>query len=985
MDSLSPDNILSRFKIRTKLLVAFVVLLGLWSVASMLVRDRLVDMRDEVDALVREHHPVELLANRLDAELDDIITTLSTYVSVRDDELKSAYHRSFNAAFETYADLARNPVVNASQTSKNELAEIRSRMDRLRLLGEELLRIASSDELTYPGLAYANRNLNPLNREILQLFEQVLLELKDDQFTEADRLKAIVNDMRYYWINVVSAVRGYLAYRSDRVLHDAALYLSAVRDSLRKVGDLGEPLPLDTEAAVKQITDTLEDFDAQWLVVQQIHGGDGWRADDQLIRTQIAPLYGEIEQLLTALQQKQNAEMDAVLGQVYSDSIGITHIANVFLLVGLLVSLAMAWGISHLVTMPLHRAARAMQGIASGNADLAQRLQAEGSDEVAVLARSFNTFIAKVQRTTEEEQALAQLLRVSLEHTELPVYLDQALALLIGTVTWLGLTPRGGIFITDDETGSTLNLMARHNFSVELQTLCAKVEFGHCLCGKAAVSGQIEFADCVDDRHDITFEGMWPHGHYNVPIKLGNEVLGVLVLYLPSGHPHSESEVSFLYKVAEVLSMGITLRQANAELVDAKHRAETANDQLTGITANIPGIIFQRRFSIDGSCTYPYVGPGTSTYLGESATHAEPDMVRLFADVHPADRQRLNDAWHQSEQNIQSITVEYRFVTEKTGTRWILCTAVPRSFADDHVLWDGLLIDITDRKNLETQLLQAQKLESVGQLAAGIAHEINTPTQFVQDNIHFLQEAFEDYRSALTVLRRLRSQIPADPATDALVAEVDQIIADRDIDYVDEEIPSAISQSLEGVHRIATIVGAMKEFSHPGTDNKQPVDVNAVIRNIVTVSRNEWKYVADLDVELAEHLLSPLGYRDKLGQVILNLIVNAAHAINDKVQQGQFDKGHIRIETSSYADGVEIRVQDDGPGVPEAIQRKIFDPFFTTKDVGKGTGQGLSISRSVVVDQHGGALELESTPGEGATFIIRLPACRGQDDDMIAA
>lgn len=982
---MSLDRILSRFKIRTKLLVAFVVLLGLWFVASMLVRDRLVDMHDEVDALVREHHPVELLANRLDAELDDIVTTLSTYVSIRDDALKATYEQRFRVAFEIYADLARNPVVNANKASRDELAEIKMRMDRLRLLGDELLRIASSDELTYPGLAYANENLNPINREVLQLFEQLLLELNDDALADVDQIRALINDMRYYWINVVSAVRGYLAYRSDRVLHDAVLYLSATRETLSKIEDFGDVLPLATAAGIEQLSVALDDFDTRWTVVQQIHGGDGWRADSQLIRTRIAPLYTEIEQLLATLQQAQNTAMDKVLSEVYADSIGITRIANVFLFFGLLVSLAMAWGISHLVTMPLHRAARAMQGIASGNTDLAQRLHAEGDNEVALLARSFNTFVTKVQRTTEEEQAQAQLLRVSLEHTELSAYLDKALNLLIGTVTWLGLMPRGGIFITDDETRSALNLVATHNLGPELRTLCAQVPFGHCLCGKAAESGQIEFADCIDDRHDITFDGMQAHGHYNVPIKLGSEVLGVLVLYLPSGHRKLDSEVNFLYKVAEVLSMGITLRQANAELVDAKHRAETANNHLSGITANIPGIIFQRRFSIDGSCTYPYVGPGTSVYLGDSATHAEPDMVRLFGDVHPADKQRLNEAWRQSERNIQSINVEYRFVTETTGTRWILCSAVPRSFADDHILWDGLLIDITDRKNLETQLLQAQKLESVGQLAAGIAHEINTPTQFVQDNIHFLQEAFEDYQAVLTALRQLRSQVLADPATDALVAEVDQIIEDRDIDYVDEEIPSAIKQSLEGMHRIATIVGAMKEFSHPGTDNKQPVDINAVIQNIITVSRNEWKYVADLDVELAEHLLSPLGYRDKLGQVILNLIVNAAHAIGDKVRQGGFDKGHIRIKTSSYADGVEIRVQDDGPGVPEAIQRKIFDPFFTTKDVGKGTGQGLSISRSVVVDQHGGALELDSTPGEGATFIIRLPACRGQDDDIMAA
>ncbi|RLB44107.1 MAG: hypothetical protein DRH12_00815, partial [Deltaproteobacteria bacterium] len=285
--------------------------------------------------------------------------------------------------------------------------------------------------------------------------------------------------------------------------------------------------------------------------------------------------------------------------------------------------------------------------------------------------------------------------------------------------------------------------------------------------------------------------------------------------------------------------------------------------------------------------------------------------------------------------------------------------------------------DITERRNLETQLLQAQKLESVGQLAAGIAHEINTPTQFVGDNIQFIQESFDDLTKLLKAYKALGDTIATKSEESVLWAEKAKQIEDEiDLEYLMEEIPKAIEQSMEGVRRVAKIVRAMKEFSHPGVQEKTPIDINHAIENTSTVARNEWKYVADLELDLDPSLPPVPCLPGEFNQVILNMIINAAHAISDVIQ-GKEGKGKITITTKRKEHEVEIRISDTGTGIPEKIRDRIFDPFFTTKQVGKGTGQGLAISRSVIVDKHGGTIRVESEVGKGTTFIITLPIQEG--------
>ena len=284
--------------------------------------------------------------------------------------------------------------------------------------------------------------------------------------------------------------------------------------------------------------------------------------------------------------------------------------------------------------------------------------------------------------------------------------------------------------------------------------------------------------------------------------------------------------------------------------------------------------------------------------------------------------------------------------------------------------------DITERRRLQAQLQQVQKLESVGQLAAGIAHEINTPMQFVGDNTRFLQQAW----SSVEEVMKLCCSMPSSSVDESIVRQVVQKLEAADFKYLQKEVPAAIENSLDGIQRVSKIVRAMKDFSHPGSDEKQLVDLNHAIETTVTVARNEWKYVAEVETAFAEDVGLVPCYIGEFNQVILNLLVNATHAISEVMGEGSKSKGKITIRTRRDADWVEISVQDSGCGIPPAIQPHVFDLFFTTKPVGKGTGQGLALAYAVIVKKHEGKIWFETKEDEGTTFFVRLPAPVPTDD-----
>jgi PAS domain S-box-containing protein len=289
--------------------------------------------------------------------------------------------------------------------------------------------------------------------------------------------------------------------------------------------------------------------------------------------------------------------------------------------------------------------------------------------------------------------------------------------------------------------------------------------------------------------------------------------------------------------------------------------------------------------------------------------------------------------------------------------------------------------DVTQRKTLERELASAQKLESIGQLAAGIAHEINTPTQFIGDNVRFLQESVGD---VLRIVERLIPLAEIDSSAGLSASEIAALLEKVDISYLLVEVPRALAQSLEGVERISKIVGAMKEFSHPAVE-KAPHDLNRAIASTITVASNEWKYVADVKTDLDPGLPPVPVMPGAFNQVILNILVNAAHAIGAVVAEAPGTKGIITVSTRKVSNWAEIRIQDTGSGIPEGVRDRIFDPFFTTKEVGKGTGQGLAIAHDVIVKKHHGTINVETAVGRGTTFILRLPLESAETDAAVAA
>ena len=278
--------------------------------------------------------------------------------------------------------------------------------------------------------------------------------------------------------------------------------------------------------------------------------------------------------------------------------------------------------------------------------------------------------------------------------------------------------------------------------------------------------------------------------------------------------------------------------------------------------------------------------------------------------------------------------------------------------------------DVTEIKTLAAQLSQAAKMEAVGQLAAGIAHEINTPTQYVSDSVTFIREVFQELSALFGPAEELRTAgAPPDPE---VAGKLQRALRDIDFAFMQREIPPTFVRIETGIEKISAIVKAMNRFAHSGNNEKRMTDIGELLENALTISQNEWKYVANLEKDFDRHIGNLMCHPGDISQVFLNVIINAAHAIEDTVR-GSSRKGTIAVSTRKAGEWAEIRISDTGPGIPEHARDKIFNLFFTTKTIGKGTGQGLPIAYDTIVSKHGGEITFESAPGMGTTFITRLP------------
>jgi PAS domain S-box-containing protein len=416
------------------------------------------------------------------------------------------------------------------------------------------------------------------------------------------------------------------------------------------------------------------------------------------------------------------------------------------------------------------------------------------------------------------------------------------------------------------------------------------------------------------------------------------------------------------------------VEQASREAFVTGERARAAAESLREIFGAMPGalLIFDRDGCIEEA------NETAAAMLGYDVEELKglPGVVIFDPGDRPG-QSPLDAALHG-----EVLRVETACTTKEDARIPVLLSATPLGPKDEQgnsrVICVAL--DVRERKRLEVELRQAQKLESVGRLAAGVAHEINTPVQFVSDSVHFVSEAVREMGGLIEKYRgTLRSLSDASPQA---IDEITRMEEDADLDYLLENIPKALERSLDGLQRVATIVRSMKEFAHPDQRETSSIDLNQAIQSTLVIARNEYKYVADVVTELGE-LPRVVCHAGELNQVVLNLIVNAAHAIEDVVR-GSDRKGQITVRTRMEGDRAVVSIGDTGVGIPNAIRDHVFEPFFTTKEVGKGTGQGLAIARSVVVDKHGGELTFESEVGQGTTFFIRIPV-HGKERSKSAA
>jgi PAS domain S-box-containing protein len=414
-------------------------------------------------------------------------------------------------------------------------------------------------------------------------------------------------------------------------------------------------------------------------------------------------------------------------------------------------------------------------------------------------------------------------------------------------------------------------------------------------------------------------------------------------------------------------AFGLLLRRTRSE----ERRARRSEREFRELVTNIPCAVYRR--GVGEGWPIEFVSDRILGITGYPASDFV-SGVRPYAGL-LAEHHRSEVAEHLAVLEGSGGTLVTRYpITHADGrVRWVMDEG--HLVRDDHgrvVRVDGTWSDITalvalevERERIEQELRLSQRLESIGQLASGIAHEINTPVQFVGDSISFVSDAWTDADALIAELEALSLQ----DATEERRARVRDAAEDVDLAYLRERVPAALQRVHDGLGRVGAIVGAMRQFGRPPQAEHAPADLNEALRSTFIVAQNEYKYAAELAVDLAE-LPAVVCNVGELNQVFLNLLVNAAHAIEAR---GDTDRGTITVRSRHEDDDVVVTVSDTGAGIPDDIRDRIFDPFFTTKEVGKGTGQGLAISRSIVVDQHGGTLAVDSEPGRGTTFTIRLP------------
>ncbi len=473
--------------------------------------------------------------------------------------------------------------------------------------------------------------------------------------------------------------------------------------------------------------------------------------------------------------------------------------------------------------------------------------------------------------------------------------------------------------------------------------------WGHCLNTRKPF-----FTNDVADHYAST--GI-PDGHIeldnllSVPVLLGEKILGQVILANKSGE-YTEKDIETLEPFTNLFALAIQRLKGKQDLIAVK---ELLHKILVGIKA---GIVIVDRESLKIETI--------NDIAIEMLQGAEENYVGMNVDVLNCVSFSGKKISFCSVSDDMNAEMELR-ISKYNGQLIPIQRIVLEDIFDGKSKFIVILFDIADRKELELRLALSQKMEFIGQLSAGIAHEINTPVQYIGTNLKFMSDAFNGVSSFLS-----KCSNDLDFVRKTSQKNMQNKWDKQDIEYFFKELPSSISQSIEGVNRISAIVSALKNFSHPGSESKDIADINDALRNICVICRNEWKYHADVVFDFKDDKFFVPCYISELNQVFVNIVINSAHALKQKYEHSGI-KGLITIQTRDVDKWFEIIIHDNGVGIPADILPRVFDPFFTTKEIGEGSGQGLALAYSIITDKHGGVIELQSDEGVGTTCLIRLP------------
>ncbi len=582
-------------------------------------------------------------------------------------------------------------------------------------------------------------------------------------------------------------------------------------------------------------------------------------------------------------------------------------------------------------------------------------LNAELDDQIAERRRAEEA----TKQKNELLYSLNEILLVTLQTSAIEDVAQNCLSVIAKLIDckvgFIGVFSASGVF-------KMLASLDGANQRCELEQKNIPMLFDHMF--KQGMLGELVSSTNTLLANESDFEALkigFPDGHIglnsilSVPLWRNNQCIGVIALAnKKSGF--TSLDATNLEELSASFITALVQKQTDEALRISEERNRTLVDSIT------EGLIMVD----ENACI---------TYLNANML----DMLEI--ELEDAKGRPVFDFMDEKNQEIVRKNFEYRKVGNEDpyemawnipdGSKKVTMI-YPKVFLGDDGEFHGslaLVIDLSVRKARDAQILQTQKLEAIGQLAAGIAHEINTPTNYVANNVTFIKDSFDSLTKMLAECASLRTAIEDDQPTQLFLDSMRKIHEEANLDYILEEIPPAIDETLEGLDHIAKIVRSMKEFAHPGLDSKTKVDLNECIQNTINVAKNEWKYVADVELNLDPDLPMTYCVPSQINQVLLNLIVNAAQAIAD-AEKGN---GLIKISSRQLNDKIEIKIIDNGSGIPEQLQQRIFEPFFTTKEPGKGTGQGLAIAHSVIVENHAGSISLQSDGSTGSEFIIGLP------------